>query len=682
MRRLLDHLTGPPDLGTPEALFATTFDLKPEFVDLDFLPSVLGLSGWEDYSVKGRIELETLLARLTSAAVVMEGRRYQGRPRSLRVYVGPAVSPTGSRLHAKVVLMVHENAVRLLVGSANLTEDGYRHNREVCLPVVATPKRTKEARLVADAIRPMRNILAAYWNEHAERTVAVALEKLEAWQGEMSTDDFFLWSGPGLSPLHERFVELWPLGERVDRIAIVSPFWSEERNVGPLSSFLQSIRERSGASGLTELRLITEAERDPEVKYRPVLPASVARFDFHGLNVEAQAAAAIPDIEPEDVGRVDMLRTRRLHAKVVLVEGPKTSLCYLGSANFTYSGWGFGSSDAANIEAGAVIRRRGNARASLKDLLPKSGAEVKLGQGGSGVAHRAVVEEEADKPFPSFLRSLELSPVVGDPSRLELRVTLQDACEHPEFWLELRAENEPKEPRKLELGVPLSPELVCSLLSLRALTVHWAEQGQSLEAEFPVNVSLDARETLPFGDPSQMPHEVELIAFYQGKIDLAALYVEAPGERAKTVGSDDAESSVDTSQILSYQIREFVEALPGIRQELERSVVTPSSIRLAFVGPVSPLALAKEIAHSGLRGKSQTAAAFQLIELEACVSDVSPRQSLSPAAQSAWDDSRSKALAEIHRLCTELKHGAQDPFQDPAFARYAHTILGREPNHD
>jgi hypothetical protein len=40
-RRLIDSVAGDVELGAPRALLATTFDLNPDFFEVDFLPSLL-----------------------------------------------------------------------------------------------------------------------------------------------------------------------------------------------------------------------------------------------------------------------------------------------------------------------------------------------------------------------------------------------------------------------------------------------------------------------------------------------------------------------------------------------------------------------------------------------------------------------------------------------------------------
>ena len=129
-RKLIDKLVPDPRWGSMRGLLSTTYELGPDFLEMDFLPSVFGLGAWDDRSWATRIALEKHLSQLDAAVILTDARRYRGRPRSLRLEVKPGVTPRGSALHAKITLILYERAVRLIVGSANLTEQGYRRNRE------------------------------------------------------------------------------------------------------------------------------------------------------------------------------------------------------------------------------------------------------------------------------------------------------------------------------------------------------------------------------------------------------------------------------------------------------------------------------------------------------------------------------------------------------------------------
>jgi phosphatidylserine/phosphatidylglycerophosphate/cardiolipin synthase-like enzyme len=138
-RKIMDWVR--PDIvahGNVIAMLGTTFELDPTFFDSDYLPTFLGLGAWEDTSWTNRVAMQRALANTEATVVMMDARRFRGRPRSLHIEVVPVVGSGGMKLHAKVLIVVQERAVRLLVGSANLTDSGYRYNREVALPIIAT----------------------------------------------------------------------------------------------------------------------------------------------------------------------------------------------------------------------------------------------------------------------------------------------------------------------------------------------------------------------------------------------------------------------------------------------------------------------------------------------------------------------------------------------------------------
>src|SRR5438128_9097620 len=49
-RKLIDRLVLDPHWGAMQGLLATTFELRPDFLEMDFLPSVFGLAAWDDRS--------------------------------------------------------------------------------------------------------------------------------------------------------------------------------------------------------------------------------------------------------------------------------------------------------------------------------------------------------------------------------------------------------------------------------------------------------------------------------------------------------------------------------------------------------------------------------------------------------------------------------------------------------
>jgi hypothetical protein len=116
--------------GNPVACFATTYTFSAEFLETELLPRFLGLEfDPAEREPSFLVEREEALAQ-TTAAVLVDQAKVDVRQTTLRWDQIPVRVPRGIQ-HAKVTVLVWERLVRLIVGSANLTIPGYRHNREV-----------------------------------------------------------------------------------------------------------------------------------------------------------------------------------------------------------------------------------------------------------------------------------------------------------------------------------------------------------------------------------------------------------------------------------------------------------------------------------------------------------------------------------------------------------------------
>lgn len=626
-RKLVDRLAPSAQLGPLMGILATTYEFDPEFFETDWLPTLLGLGAWDDRNWTSRVAIEKALDELEGAVVFADARRYRGRPRSLRVEVEPVCLPMGASFHAKVLLLVHRDAVRLHVASANLTEAGYRRNREVAAPLVATASRPEHAGLIAAAIEGMKAALEPWWTETAEVVFQAARGLLHTWPRPKVSDQL-LWGATGASPLNT-LVQSWPEGEAVQRITIVSPFWSEEDGLaGPLSGIAGQLRDRGALGSRPEVRLLTEAKSVGEERYLPVLPESFATLDAGRLGVRAVAVAVDPRVLPDEVDSHDGL-VRPLHAKVILLEGPTTSVAYLGSANFTQRAWGLIQNGPQNIEAGFVLRRQGAARSQLTTLVPATiGVPVPL----TGAAQSRIglyPSSEPAKAWPPFLAGVQLVPSAGHPERLVLQVSVVLGAIKGPWSISSLGEGEeptlidlPGSPAERDLLVDLSPELLAQLLRDEEVRVRW----WTLEGDrnVPINVARSARDALPLVPGSAKPGESMLIAYYQGQIAFGDLYPDpeagAPGGEAASAPAPEL-GGVDTTRIQSYQVREFVEALRGIRDDLRSAArSTPRAMEVALRGAVSPLALARVVANEVTAARrTATAGAFQLFEILCCL---------------------------------------------------------------
>jgi hypothetical protein len=686
-RKLIDQLVPDPRWGSMRGLFSTTYELGPDFLEMDFLPSVFGLGAWDDRSWATRIGLEKRLCELDAAVILTDARRYRGRPRSLRLDLRPAVGPRGSALHAKITLLLFERAVRLIVGSANLTEWGYRRYREVVAILTATQGSKKEAALVAQALAGASAALHPWLTAEARQLIEHSLETLQPWvSGNADPDTAFVWTY-GQTKLWRNFLRRWPAGEIVTRVSIVSPFWSEDAGA-TLSALLREMKKLGALDADAEIRLLTDAFAGPDGQILPILPPGYAAYNWAALGVKATAQAVSPKVHPAELGGMEgFTGTRALHAKILFMEGVRKGLAYLGSANFTAHGWGFlDNQTAANVEAGLVVRRslQGDFFDSLMpDLV---GSPILL---ASGNFHALQPPEQGpdDDPWPEFIRQVLLSPVLPGESELELLIDI-DAALVPLTWSAKLLDKEglpgetllrvdiALEASKSSIRLPLLPETLTRLLTDQEIRICWSDcpRGRAV----PLNVDPSARLRLPISPGNHRIQETDLLSYYQGRISWEDLFPDPdpPTGADKAPLPTTPEAGVDKSRIQSYQIREFVEALTGLTQDLKAATQSEPSMRLALLGPVSPLALAETVIDAVQSGsRTPVAAGFQLVEILACLKSTRSFDVPERLAE-AWQQNLQDATNKITRIFKELVISHRVPLaSNKSFDRYQKAVL-------
>jgi len=322
-----------------------------------------------------------------------------------------------------------------------------------------------------------------------------------------------------------------------------------------------------------------------------------------------------------------------------------------------------------------VVRREGASRSQLAALVPRTiGEPVPLTGAAKGrIALPAASEPE--KPWPPFLRDVRLVPDVdhGERLALEVRVEPEDIEGAWSVSLlgdvpELSLVTVDGRPEKDCLVIPLSSTRLEQLLRDEEVRVRWWSSNG--DRTVPINVDRAARDALPILPGSTRPGESLLLAYYQGRIAFEDLY---PEPESVAVGSVSAAakaelSGVDTSRIQSYQLREFVEALKGVRGDLETAAkTTPRAMERALRGAVSPLALARLVVNEVTeRRRTATAGAFQLFEVLCCLFDARLVQ-VTGSHASAWrkqtEDTAKTVDEMLAKLLTDSPEAAEGSFR-------------------
>ena len=556
--------------------------------------------------------------------------------------------------------------------------------------LTASPGAKREAALISQALTGMEIVLEPWLASDARKLIRHSLEKLEPWtSGSADDNTTFLWTS-GQTKLWAGFLGRWPVGETIKRVSILSPFWSEDASL-TLKAFLGEMKKTGSLAPGAEVRLLTDAFGGQNGEVLPVLPPGYAAFDWAALGVKATAQAVSPIVQPEEIGGMEgFTGTRALHAKVVVVEGPRNGLAYLGSANFTAHGWGFlNSQTPANIEAGVVLLRSVQS-STLDALIPDLvGIPILLTNGNFHVL-RAPENEPGDGPWPGFIRQAILSPALEDESKLDLLIEVEP--DHPPLaWSaglpdkeeasgEILAQVESARDASTSFRVSLSPQTLTRLLIEQEILICWGEcpSGRLI----PLNIESAARGRLPISPGNHRIEESHLLSYYQGKILWEDLFPDPDPHAGQAHGPTPpgaAPAGVDTSRIQSYQIREFVEALAGVRADLAGAARSEGSMRLALLGPVSPCALAQTVfeAASSER-RTPIAAAFQMVEILACLKSARSFEVPEKLVKS-WEELLEDATNRITRLLGQLASSHKAVATSKAFRRYQDAVLSGAP---
>jgi hypothetical protein len=294
----------------------------------------------------------------------------------------------------------------------------------------------------------------------------------------------------------------------------------------------------------------------------------------------------------------------------------------------------------------------------------------------------------ADEPWPEFIQQVLLSPVAGYDEQLQLRIdTTPDGAALLWHARLLDKDGVPgetlvplertRESVETTFAVSLSPQALTRLLTDQEILIAWT--ACPIGRPFPLNVEPSARTGLPISPGKQSIEESHLVSYYQGRIAWEQLFPDPDGDdpTGRTPSSPaPADAGVDKSRIQSYQIREFVEALAGLNQDLRSATQSEPSMRLALLGPVSPVAMAQTIFDAAKADRrTPTAAGFQLVEILACL-QAARGQKVSDRLVAAWQQHLEQSFGKIARLLEQLVGSHPEMFAaNKAFRRYQKAVL-------
>lgn len=378
---MFDLWRPPQGAGDPIGCLATTFTFDPGMFEEQCLAGFMDIE-----SESSREDLAYVLERESRLGSVYAGvlvdHTEAGKEHSLRWDVLPVRIRSGKQ-HAKISLLVWSRHIRIIVASANLTEPGYRTNREVASAVDLNPEDCN-SELLADAITFLRTLLllvpGASLRPPEIQRVDEFLEQTERrvkdWipgrrRGDVrqvlactlpSLGD----QHPARSSLEEAFAACRRRGFSPEEVWVASPFFDTNDNDGRVTKALCKNMARGGKR---DICFCVPAIRSDEATAVPRLAAPRALLEIPPHYQGRVTVEMLPDLDDDN-------NRRSWHAKMLFLWANEYSALMVGSSNFTCAGMGVGRQQNAEANLLTIVdredygRKTGQLEAVWPDMDP------------------------------------------------------------------------------------------------------------------------------------------------------------------------------------------------------------------------------------------------------------------------------------------------------------------------
>lgn len=631
--KLLDAWTAPDHAGDPIGCLATSFTFDPVFFEEECLSRFLHLE--TDATEDGPaylIEREEKLSQIRCAAALVDQHHCRGS-RNLRWNLLSA-RVTQAILHAKVSLLVWANQIRLIIASANLTEDGYRRNQEVFGVLDYRADGDAPLDVLQQTVPFLRAALQSSEPRATKSSAVVArcsglLDLVEQTVSDWKLENpasarqalrvFPLFTGPGQSSALDQLRALWPAGTPAKWAHVLSPFFDPPADANlPATEIWNLLRKRG----------------EPEVTYYVTVDRTVSGKPPFVQAPEALVRSVPPDRKDGAVyfHELQLEANRPLHAKGIYLHDDRWIAYLMGSGNFTRAGLGL--KGPANIEANLVFLADCQADETLRKGLDQAfPPATPLDLESEAVQWQPLPNEEesADAEFAELPNAfgaaiydrneqgagiLRLS-ITGTAASGWKIVTEEDGFVTDEQqWL---ATGEPG-----EWVVPWEASRPPS-----GLWVTW--DGKPQRAWWPVNV-VGISVLPPPDDLRDLPLDV-LISILTSARPLHRVLAEYLKRRRTSGGAEgafelDPHKRVDTSQFLLQRTRRVSAALKALASRLARPVATEESLQWRLRGPVGVEAVAKAILNDARANDCSAMQSFLIAELALELSQIRPQTAM------------------------------------------------------
>ena len=645
-KSLLDCWTPPQSVSDidsisnpiPIAFISTTFTFDAEFFDEECLTRFLTMeTEKENDGVAFLIEREEKLAGLHGGIVLVDQNNCKGE-RSLRWDLVPCRIKNGI-MHAKISILHWSNCIRLIIGSANLTQNGCCFNQEIFGVIDYYPEGDADLKVINDILVYLQalvdeqcgNVVKKRYNT-LQSEIKSALKKWNITETQYKKDEVSVQAllvSPKEKEALKRLREIWDINSSSppDSVFITSPFFdAEESSHTPSLKIFEILKLR----GVVEVFYNVTTERISETSAELLVNAP----DFLRKTVKPDAQLiSFREVNETGINEEEKEVPRPLHLKSIWLCNDDIQLYQIGSSNFTSAALGLGN--RTNYEANLVYSVSRNRNSKAFNLLDESYIKTTdLDEDMLRFKKRINDDEQTlEEDHLNLPLCFEEAVILKNKGQYLLELNFNSSSLPAGFEIYSGNENNAKcssecifneehwklNDRQLKITIECNDNIIPDFL-----LVSWNDSKGS--AFWPIIV--ESQITLP---PVESLRNLPLEALLQILSSTQPLHrlvkiIENAGKgnsHSKTNETViDAHKLVNTTGFLLQRTRRVSYAMKALRNRLEKPVFTKESLTWRLYGPIGVNSLMEAIIKEA---KSEEEKRFLLAELALELSRIQPQ---------------------------------------------------------
>ena len=641
---LLDFWQKPPNAGEPVALLATTFALEPEFFERDCLARFLEVSSVNEDTgsiddLVAHTELDQLLRGIKISVLADRSAPVQ---RSSLLWDLLSCKVKTGLLHAKVSVLIWENATRIIIGSPNLTAAGYRRQIELALAVDLGKNclfPTEVLSALADELDSYFELIPGYNTNiasinRAQSTLTLLRQRISKQNSHATGNPKVAFAPTNANTAPLDLLDLVWKGARPLTATHLSAFWDSHD-----SKALRTTRQLLNGR---------PAERRSHRVAVVLNPRGQVPFSAE-LAQEVDTVCQLKAIDTE-------LRT--LHAKCLLIESDEWIAALIGSSNHTLAGLGLSKSvrhREANVWIGAAKgSKEGKALMNL----------IQLGDIVPAETETVSPSDEDEVQLPALPTCFQLCEITKSPldASWSLNLGISDEADMPKNWSISLVENGHIFAHRSSWEGAGRPSVSSCVLPKGLfpmyVVVSWGE-AETLTCPWAV-VAVDPFDLPPGPTIANLSieHLLEALATNRPLSDVVRNKLES--DRSASPAGDglilDPLKRLDVENSLLKKGRALAASLTSMQHRLElRPAMTLEALKGRLNSPLGPLFVATKVVEAFKSGKQSAAEAmFTLAEISLVLARINWSQALALIDQRQGRDEIEKTIKKINKLRLQI----------------------------